>query len=234
MRYWKAALLVATIVTLVLTLTVVSTLRSIPDLDVMLARRAGPVASASQDIHLNELPPHLVEALISAEDRNFYGNFGAEPLSMLRALYADIRAGRIVQGGSTISEQLAKNLLPPQRSRIVQKIREIVVVLMLEHRFSKDRILELYLNRVYFGGAAYGIEAAARRYFGKSARELTLYEAAMLVGLLPAPSFMNPLHDPGRAERRAQTVLQDMVEAGYLTPEERRRALASQGEVAAE
>src|SRR5437899_4396880 len=138
----------------------------------------------------------------SAEDRNFYGNFGAEPLSMLRALYADIRAGRIVQGGSTISEQLAKNLLPPQRSRILQKIREIVVVLMLEHRFSKNRILALYLNRVYFGSGAYGIEPAARRYFGNPARKLTLYEAAMLIGLLPAPSLMNPLHDPDRAERR--------------------------------
>src|SRR5438445_13760680 len=106
----------------------------------------------------------------SAEDRNIYGNFGAEPLSMLRAPYADIRAGRIVQGGSTISEQLAKNLLPPQRSRILQKIREIVVVMMLEHRIG--RILEL--NRVYFGSGAYGIEAGARRYFGQSAGKLPL------------------------------------------------------------
>ena len=144
----------------------------------------------------------------------------------------DTRAGRIVQGGSTISEQLAKNLLPPQRSRILQKIREIVVVMMLEHRFGKNRILELYLNRVYFGSGAYGIEAAARRYFGKSAGKLTLYEAAMLVGALPAPSFLNPLHDPARAERRAQTILQDMVEAGHLTPEGLRQALAGQGEAA--
>jgi len=166
----------------------------------------------------------------SAEDRNIYGNFGAEPLSMLRAPYADIRAGRIVQGGSTISEQLAKNLLPPQRSRILQKIREIVVVMMLEHRIG--RILEL--NRVYFGSGAYGIEAAARRYFGKSAGKLTLFEAAMLVGALPAPSFLNPLHDPARAERRAQTVLQDIVEAGHLTPEERLRALAGQWESASQ
>lgn len=168
----------------------------------------------------------------SAEDRNIYGNFGAEPLSMLRAPYADIRAGRIVQGGSTISEQLAKNLLPPQRSRILQKIREIVVVMMLEHRIGKNRILEL--NRVYFGSGAYGIEAAARRYFGKSAGKLTLFEAAMLVGALPAPSFLNPLHDPARAERRAQTVLQDIVEAGHLTPEERLRALAGQWESASQ
>jgi len=166
----------------------------------------------------------------SAEDRNFYGNFGAEPLSMLRAPYADIRAGRIVQGGSTISEQLAKNLLPPQRSRILQKIREIVVVMMLEHRIG--RILEL--NRVYFGSGAYGIEAAAGRYFGKSAGKLTLFEAAMLVGALPAPSFLNPLHDPARAERRAQTVLQDMVEAGHLTPEERLRAPEGQWESASQ
>ena len=128
--------------------------------------------------------------------------------------------------------QLAKNLLPPQRSRILQKIREIVVVLMLEHRFSKNRILALYLNRVYFGSGAYGIEPAARRYFGNPAGKLTLYEAAMLIGLLPAPSLMNPLHDPDRAERRAQTVLRDVVEAGYLTPAERRRVLASHGETA--
>ncbi|MDX8480676.1 biosynthetic peptidoglycan transglycosylase [Mesorhizobium sp. VK24D] len=206
--------------------------RTTPDLDCLLATPVGSKTSAPQGIHLSELPPYVVDALISAEDRNFYGNFGAEPLSMLRALYADIRAGRIVQGGSTISEQLAKNLLPPQQSRILQKIREIVVVMMLEHRFSKNRILELYLDRVYFGSGAYGIEAAARRYFGKSASKLTLYEAAMLVGALPAPSYLNPLHDPARAERRAQTVLQDMVEAGHLTPEERRRALAGQGEAA--
>ena len=230
MRFWKPAILAAAVLMLAVVAGMATVIQNIPDLDQMLSRPAGPAASTRLAVHLSDLPPYVAKALLSAEDRNFYGNFGVEPLSMLRALYADIRAGRIVEGGSTISEQLAKNLLPPQRSPIIQKIREIVVALMLEHRFSKDRILELYLNRVYFGAGAYGIDTAAHRYFGKPARQLTLYEAAMLVGLLPAPSVMNPRHNASLARQRARTVLQDMVSTGFLTPQQRRGVVAAAAE----
>lgn len=229
MRYWKPAILIVAAIMLSFALAAALFVRSVPNLDRMLAE---PVASAPPGVQLSNLPPYVTQALISAEDRNFYGNFGIEPLSMLRALYADISAGRIVEGGSTISEQLAKNLLPPQRSPLIQKVREVAVALMLEHHLSKDRILELYLNRVCFGSGAYGIDTAAHRYFGIPARRLTLFEAAMLIGLLPAPSFMNPLRDPALARKRADTVLQGMVEAGHLTPDERRQVLARQGEAA--
>jgi penicillin-binding protein 1A len=201
-------------------------IRDLPDLEQL--SRPSPSGSSELTTHLTELPSYVVQALLAAEDREFYRHSGIDPFAIARAIFVDLRAGRALQGGSTITEQLAKNLLPPQRSELMQKLREMALALMLERRFSKDRILELYLNRVYFGGGAYGIEAAVQRYFGKRASEVTLYEAAMLVGLLKAPSRLNPLHDSVAANRRAQTVLHDMVAAGFLTDEQVLHALAAQ------
>ncbi len=167
-------------------------------------------------VTLGEISPWLVKAVLATEDRRFYRHFGLDPWGTLRAAVRNLFAGSYVAGGSTITQQLAKNLyLSPERS-IVRKLRELFLALWLEARLSKDQILELYLNRVYFGAGAYGIEAAARTYFGKSARDLDLAESAMLAGLLKAPSRYAPTRDLARARARAATVLSLMVEAGYL------------------
>jgi len=169
-------------------------------------------------VRTDELPSYLIDAVIATEDRRFYSHFGADPIGLLRALVANIREGEIVQGGSTITQQLAKNLfLEPDRT-FTRKFQELVLAIWLEYRYSKDEILQLYLNRVYFGAGAWGIEAAARRYFGKSAREVTLPEAAVLAGLLKAPSRFAPTNNPELAEERAFLVLNGMVEAGYISP----------------
>ncbi|MFN3626583.1 transglycosylase domain-containing protein [Parvibaculum sp.] len=167
-----------------------------------------------------ELPPHVPQAVLATEDRRFYWHFGIDPIGLARAVAVNWRAGAYVQGGSTITQQLAKNIfLKPERT-ISRKIEEMVLAVWLELRFSKDEILTLYLNRVYFGGGAYGLEAASERYFRKPARALTLPEAAMLAGLLKAPSRYSPTNDIDLARERARIVLQNMVEAGYITPGE--------------
>ncbi len=170
-------------------------------------------------VQLHELPPHLPQAVLAVEDRRFYSHFGLDLWGVTRAVLANLRAGRIVQGGSTITQQLAKNLfLKPERT-IRRKVQETLLALWLERRFSKDQILTIYLNRVYLGAGTYGVEAAARRFFGKSARQVSLYQAAMLAGLLKAPSRYNPVSDRELAAARARWVLAAMVDAGYLTPE---------------
>lgn len=148
-------------------------------------------------------------------------------MAIARAIYADIWAGRAVEGGSTITEQLAKNLLPSRGTALHQKLQQMILALWLEHRFSKTEILQFYLSEVYFGDGAYGIEAAARRYFGKPASKLTLNESALLIGLLPAPSLYNPRHDLELATKRARTVLEDMVEAGFLTQQQAQQTVAA-------
>ncbi|HTV87867.1 MAG TPA: PBP1A family penicillin-binding protein [Stellaceae bacterium] len=165
---------------------------------------------------LQQMPRYLPEAVIATEDRRFYSNFGIDPIGMLRAAVADLRAGRIVEGGSTITQQLAKILfLTPERS-ISRKIRETLLALWLDHRFAKNQILEIYLNRVYLGAGAYGVDAAAHRYFGKSAADLDLYECAVIAGLLKAPSRFSPARDRAAAAARAAQVLHNMVEAGFI------------------
>jgi len=167
-----------------------------------------------------DLPPALVKAVLATEDRRFYDHFGLDVIGLVRAMVANLRAGRIVQGGSTITQQVAKNLfLTPERTA-KRKVQELLLALWLEHRFGKDQILAIYLNRVYFGNGAYGVDAAARKYFGRPAAALSIYEAAMLAGLLKAPSRYNPVSDPGRADARTRQVLANMVAADYLTPAE--------------
>ena len=187
-----------------------------------------------EPLRLREMPPYLPEAVIATEDRRFYHHFGVDLIGMARALVADLRAGHIVQGGSTITQQLAKNLfLTPDRT-IGRKIRETMLALWLEHQFTKSQILELYLNRVYLGAGTYGVDAAAHRYFNKSARNITLYEAAVIAGLLKAPSRFSPLNDRALAADRADQVLANMVDAGYLTEAQAKVAERQKSQLAAE
>jgi penicillin-binding protein 1A len=168
-------------------------------------------------VAVEELPPHLPQAVLATEDRRFYRHFGMDVIGFARAVVTNFRAGRVVQGGSTITQQLAKNLwLTPERT-ITRKLKELMLAVWLEARLEKREILTLYLNRVYLGAGSYGVEAASQRYFGKSARRVTLSEAALLAGLLKAPSRYAPTNDFGLARRRAGEVLENMVEAGYLT-----------------
>jgi len=175
-------------------------------------------------VRLDVLPPYLVEAVLATEDRRFYSHWGVDPLGLVRASFRNASAGSVVEGGSTITQQLAKNLFLSPKRTYVRKLEEVVYAVWLEQRFSKDEILELYLNRVYFGGGTYGVEAASRRYFGKSARFVTLPQAALLAGLLKAPSRYSPTRSVKLASARVDEVLENMVQAGYLSPDEARRA----------
>jgi penicillin-binding protein 1A len=177
-------------------------------------------------VRLDQLPPYLPRAVIATEDRRFYNHFGVDPVGLFRATFRNMERGSVVQGGSTITQQLAKNLfLKPDRT-IARKLEEVIYAIWLEQRFSKDEILELYLNRVYFGGGTYGVEAAARRYFGKSARTVTLCQAALLAGLLKAPSRYAPTRNVELASARVDVVLDNMVEVGFLTAVDARAAAA--------
>jgi penicillin-binding protein 1A len=170
-----------------------------------------------QPLTLKQMSRDLPDAVIATEDRRFYSHFGVDPIGLARAAFVDLRAGHVVQGGSTITQQLAKVLfLTPERS-FTRKIREVLLALWLEHRFTKDQILEIYLNRVYLGAGAYGVDAAAHRYFHKSASRLNLFECAVIAGLLKAPTRFNPARDRDKAAARAAQVLDNMVEAGYIT-----------------
>lgn len=185
-------------------------------------------------VTVGELPPALPRAVLAIEDRRFYDHFGVDLLGLARALFVNVRAGAVVQGGSTITQQAAKNLfLTPDRT-IKRKIQELLLALWLERRFSKDQILAIYLNRAYFGAGTYGVDAAARKYFNRSATQISTYQAAMLAGLLKAPSRYNPLANADLAEERTRDVLESMVDAGWLTAgaaanawQDRDRAVAS-------
>jgi penicillin-binding protein 1A len=175
---------------------------------------------------LTELPEHVPQAFLAIEDRRFYSHTGVDRMAVVRALLANLRAGETVQGGSTISQQLARNLFLTQRQTLNRKLREMVLASRIERRLTKDEILELYLNRVYLGEQAYGVDAASRRYFGKPATELTLAEAALLAGLPKAPSELAPSSNLEGAIERQHLVLDAMVEAGFITAEERDEARA--------
>jgi penicillin-binding protein 1A len=172
------------------------------------------------DVRVDELPDYVPNAIIAIEDRRFRQHFGIDPVGLIRAVYENFKAGRLVQGGSTLTQQLAKNLfLTPERT-LQRKLQEAVLAVWLETKFSKDEILQLYLNRVYFGAGATGIEQAARKYFARSARDVTIPEAAILAAVLKAPTTYNPITNPERAQARAREVINDMVESGFLTSEE--------------
>jgi penicillin-binding protein 1A len=176
-------------------------------------------------VPMRELPVYVPNAFVAIEDRRFYSHHGIDPWGILRAAIRDVLHRGAAQGGSTITQQLAKNLFLTQERTITRKLQEAVLALWLEHKFSKPQILELYLNRVYFGAGAYGVEAATQRYFGKSARQLTVPEAAMLAGLVQSPSRLAPTRNPDGAERRAQLVIDAMVEQRMISPEAGKQAL---------
>jgi penicillin-binding protein 1A len=184
----------------------------------ILARDGSVLAErgAAPYVPIDLLPRHLVHAVLAIEDRRFFSHWGIDLSGLSRAFVANLRAGRVVQGGSTITQQLAKNIILNSERTLTRKLEELVLALWLETRLSKPDILELYLNRVYFGAGVYGVEAASRRFFEKSARELTLGEAAVLAGLLKAPSRYSPAWNPSLARERGQMVLAKMVEAGFV------------------
>ncbi|MGC8874846.1 MAG: penicillin-binding protein 1C [Chloroflexia bacterium] len=179
-------------------------------------------------VRLAEIPEWLRLATIAAEDASFYRNPGVDLRGLARALWINLRGGEVLSGGSTITQQLARNLLldPGERSRrsLARKLRETVLAWKLSRRYTKDEILELYLNETYYGSMAYGVEAAAQTYFGKHVRDLDLAECALLAGLPQAPTAYNPLENPEAARKRQAVVLNLMVRQGYITPEEARLA----------
>lgn len=183
-------------------------------------------ATGGEALPLEEMSPFIPQAVMAIEDRRFYSHFGVDPLGLARAILTNVTSGRAVQGGSTLTQQLAKNLfLSPERT-IERKVQEVLLAFWLEQKYTKDQIMAMYLNRVFFGSNAYGVEAAARRYFNKSARDVNLGEAALLAGLLKAPSRLSPARDPEAAEARAQVVLQAMLEEGYITADEIKTAMS--------
>jgi penicillin-binding protein 1A len=172
---------------------------------------------AGANVALKDLPPYLPKAFIAIEDRRFYSHYGVDPIGIARAAVANVLHRGVSQGGSTLTQQLAKNLFLTQERTLQRKLQEVELALWLERKHSKSEILELYLNRVYFGSGAYGVEAAAQRYFGKSAKNVTIAEAAMLAGLVKSPTRLAPNRNPEGAEKRAQTVLSAMADAKLIT-----------------
>jgi len=168
-------------------------------------------------VPLEEIPDALIKATLATEDRRFFEHFGVDFLGTFRALVENLRANDVVQGGSTLTQQLAKNLFLSSERSIDRKIKEVFLAFLLEARFTKREILKLYLDRAYLGGGAFGVEAASQYYFGKSVREVTLAEAAMLAGLYKAPTKYAPHVNLPASRARTNEVLQNLVEAGYYT-----------------
>jgi penicillin-binding protein 1A len=188
----------------------------------VLQDRAGATFATQGDLvgdplRVADMPRHLPLAAIAIEDRRFRSHPGFDPIGLTRALWVNLTTGRLVQGGSTITQQVAKNIfLTPERS-LKRKVQELLLTLWLERHFTKDEILEIWLNRVYLGAGAWGVDAAARQYFGISARQVNLWQAAVLAGIPRAPSRINPRANPDAAAARARDVLSAMVQAGFIT-----------------
>lgn len=168
---------------------------------------------------IDVVPAHLIHAFLAAEDRRFFSHNGLDWRGLGRAVLANLRSGTVVQGGSTITQQVAKGFLSDERT-LDRKLREAILSVRIESRLGKRRILEIYLNKIFLGHGAYGVAAAASRYFGKDLDELSLAESAMIAGLARAPSRYSPVTSPERALTRRRVVLHDMMEAGYITTEE--------------
>ncbi|MGL4975947.1 MAG: transglycosylase domain-containing protein, partial [Bosea sp. (in: a-proteobacteria)] len=172
-------------------------------------------ARHDDSLKLEDLPDHLIKAVLATEDRRFYDHFGIDIIGTFRALSVNARASGVVQGGSSITQQLAKNLFLNNERSLDRKIKEAFLALWLEQRLTKNEILKLYLDRAYMGGGTFGVAAASDYYFGKSAREVTVAESAMLAGLFKAPTRFAPHVNLPAARGRASDVLSNMVEAGF-------------------
>ncbi len=168
-------------------------------------------------VPLREIPETLIKAVISVEDSRFYQHFGLDIKGILRALLKDIRSLRVVEGGSTLTQQLSKVLFLTPEKTLIRKIREAILAINIERRYSKEEILSLYLNQIYLGEGAYGVEAAARTYFGKRAAELTLAECAMIAGIPRSPTLYSPIGNPDKAIGRMKVVLGRLLDEGYIS-----------------
>jgi penicillin-binding protein 1A len=169
---------------------------------------------------INQLPSEMRDAMVAVEDRRYYMHPGVDPIGITRSFYARAVQGRWTQGGSTITQQLARNIYLNSDKEFGRKIREIILALAMETKFSKDQILELYLNKVYFGGGAYGIDAASRKFFDHGAEDISLAEAAIIAGLVKAPSRFAPTANAQAAVDRAEVVVAVMQDAGMITATE--------------
>ena len=176
-------------------------------------------------VHLKDVPKNVINAFLAAEDSEFYNHPGIDIFSILRALYANIKAGSVSQGGSTITQQVVKNLLLTREKKLERKIKEALLAFKIERALSKDQILELYLNQIFLGNTAYGIQAAARLYYHKELADLTIAEAAILAGLPKAPSRFSPISSPEDAKRRQRYVLGQMRKSNFISQKEYREAL---------
>ena len=186
----------------------------------------------SPPVNVDKLPAHVPAAFVAIEDRRFYEHTGFDPVGIARAIVTDLSSGSARQGASTITQQLARNLWLSSDQTVERKAREIVYAVQLEQTYSKKQILGLYLSRVYFGGGAYGLEAASQRYFNKSAARLTVREAAMLAGILKSPTNYNPADNPEASAQRSRLVLAAMVETGVLSRADEAKALGQTPRVA--
>jgi penicillin-binding protein 1A len=200
----------------------------------MLQDRAGRVFATFGDVvgeplRLADLPPALPAALVAVEDRRFWNHFGVDPIGLARATWVNVNAGRIVQGGSTITQQVAKTLFLSNARTFRRKVQELILTVWLEERFTKQEILEIYLNRVYLGAGAWGVDAGAKVFFGLSARKVELWQAALLAGLPRAPSRFNPNTNTAAATARTKEVLAAMVETGAITAAQEQAAVARIG-----
>ena len=184
-------------------------------------------ANQSHNVTVDQLPDHLRDAVLATEDRRFYHHMGVDPIGLARAMHANVKAGTWVQGGSTLSQQLVKNVFLTPDKTLRRKVQEAMLSVWLEHEFSKDEILEKYLNRVYFGSGTWGLQAASQTYFDENVADLDLGQSALLVGLLKAPSRFNPASNPEAAGRRTAIVLSAMQDAGFIDNAQRIAALSA-------
>ena len=171
-------------------------------------------------VDLSHIPENLKKAMIALEDQNFYSHWGIDVKGVIRATFVNLRTGKVIQGGSTITQQLAKNVFLTSERTMSRKVKEAMLAVQIERRYTKDEILGMYFNQIYFGNGAYGAEAAARTYFGKHVEELSLSECAVLAGIPRSPNLNNPINNPARAKLRRDTALQSMLELGYISKDQ--------------
>src|SRR5215212_4608482 len=228
---WRAVVFTASVVEELDRASALSSIAPRPQATIVYDRRGKPAFSyfveQRTSVPLDRVSPHMVDAIVAVEDRRFYHHYGIDPLRIAGAALRNLRAGRIVEGGSTITQQLARAAqLSPVRT-YDRKLREILVASRLEERYTKRQILEEYLNTVYFGSGYYGVEAASRGYFGKAAADLTPADAALLAALVRSPSNDAPSVSRIRATKRRNLVLALMHQQGRLQTEDLRLALAT-------
>ncbi|GAA5344293.1 transglycosylase domain-containing protein [Planifilum fimeticola] len=241
-RRWRKPVIVALAVTAALFLIVVNVAISMSDISALkdasphptvIYDREGRVASEistskKEAVGIKRVPTHLVQAVVAMEDQRFYHHSGIDYVGTLRALIHNLSAGKTVQGGSTITQQLAKNVFLTHDRTYKRKIKEMLLAKKIEREYSKNEIMEMYLNNIYFGEGAWGIKRAAEIYFGKEVDRLTLGESALLAGMIKAPSVLNPFKDFQKTMKRRDLVLDRMVELGFITEKEKKAAMGQE------